>query len=165
MPIGNLYTGSAGNKDTVILPFDNHPFFTTSPYYGKGGKDWDHTARNKYGEPIYPVGTYTFTVDQNLNTMKDTFGSLDSAVYAGKITQTATVTFVQVNTTITTPLITQPVMTTLPVTTVTISPTTETTALPTSSPAAVKTTYSPLPEWIALLGIVVAGLFVIPKKR
>jgi hypothetical protein len=97
--------------------------------------------------------------------MKDTYSSLNSEVYAGKITQTATVTFVQVNTTITTPLITQPVMTTLPVTTGTISQTTTTTALPTSSPVAEKTTYAPLPEWTALLGIVVAGLFVISKKR
>jgi hypothetical protein len=63
------------------------------------------------------------------------------------------------------PLINQPVMTTLPVTSMTESSTTESTAVPTSSPVVVKTTYSPLPEWIALLGIVVAGLFVILKKR
>jgi hypothetical protein len=169
MGIGNFYTGSAGNKNTLIVPFDNNPFVTTSPYYGKGGKDWDHTARNKYGEPLYPLGTYTFTVNQNLNNIKDTYSILNNPAYAGK-TQTATVTFVQVNTTITTPLMTQPlinqpVMTTLPVTSMTESSTTDSTAVPTSSPVVVKTTYSPLPEWIALLGIVVAGLFVILKKR
>jgi hypothetical protein len=169
MGIGNFYTGSAGNKNTLIVPFDNNPFVTTSPYYGKGGKDWDHTARNKYGEPLYPLGTYTFTVNQNLNNIKDTYSILNNPAYAGK-TQMATVTFVQVNTTITTPLMTQPlinqpVMTTLPVTSMTESSTTESTAVPTSSPVVVKTTYSPLPEWIALLGIVVAGLFVILKKR
>jgi hypothetical protein len=169
MGIGNFYTGSAGNKNTLIVPFDNNPFVTTSPYYGKGGKDWDHSARNKYGEPLYPLGTYTFTVNQNLNNIKDTYSILNNPAYAGK-TQTATVTFVQVNTTITTPLMTQPlinqpVMTTLPVTSMTESSTTESTAVPTSSPVVVKTTYSPLPEWIALLGIVVAGLFVIFKKR
>jgi hypothetical protein len=165
MAIGNLYTGSAGNKNTLIVPFDNHPFITASPYYGKGGKDWDHTARNKYAEPLYPLGTYTYTVNQNLNNMKDTYSSLNGAVYSGRITQTATVTFVQDNTTVTTPVITPTVMTTLTVTTATIPQTTETTAEPTSSPVPAKTTYSPLPEWIALLGIVVAGLFVIPKNR
>jgi hypothetical protein len=165
MAIGNLYTGSAGNKNTLIVPFDNHPFITASPYYGKGGKDWDHTARNKYAEPLYPLGTYTYTVNQNLNNMKDTYSSLNGAVYSGRITQTATVTFVQDNTTVTTPVITPTVMTTLTVTTATIPQTTETTAEPTSSPVPAKTTYSPLPEWIALLGIIVAGLFVIPKNR
>jgi hypothetical protein len=165
MAIGNFYTGNAGNKNTLIVPFDNKPFITTSPYYGKGGKDWDHTARNKYAEPLYPLGTYTFTVNQNLNNMKDTYSGLNNPAYAGKITQTATVTFIQEDTPVATPVITQPVMTTLPVTTETISQTMETTEIPASSPVPVKTTYSPLPEWIALLGIVVAGLFVIPKKR
>jgi hypothetical protein len=170
MAIGNFYTGSAGNKNTLIVPFDNNPFITTSPYFGKGGKDWDHTARNKFGEPLYPLGAYTFTVNQNLNNMKDTYSSLNNPAYAGKITQMATVTFVQLNTTVTTPfitqpVITQPVMTTLPVTSMTDSSATETTVVPTSSPVVVKTTYSPLPEWIALLGIVVTGLFVILKKR
>ena len=170
MAIGNFYTGSAGNKNTLIVPFDNHPFITTSPYYGKGGKDWDHTARNKNAEPLYPLGTYTFTVNQNLNNMKDTYTSLNNPAYAGRITQTATVTFVQANTSVTTqpvtqPVITQPVLTTVPVTSLTESSTTETTAVPTSSPVPVKTTYSPLPEWIALLGIVVAALFVISEKQ
>ena len=40
MAIGSFYTGNAGNKNTLIVPFDNNPFITTSPYYGKGGKDW-----------------------------------------------------------------------------------------------------------------------------
>jgi hypothetical protein len=170
MAIGNLYTGSVGNKNTLIVPFDNHPYITASPYYGKGVKDWDHTARNNYAEPIYPPGTYTFTVKQNLNNMKDTYTTLNNPAYAGRITQTATVTFVQVNTSVTTqpitqPVTTQPVMTTVPATTTTESSITETTAVPTSSPVPAKTTYSPLPEWIALLGIVVAALFVIAKKQ
>ena len=165
MPIGNLYTGSAGNKNTVIIPFDDNPFITTSPYYGKGGKDWDHSARNKNAEPLYPLGTYTYTVNQNLNNMKDTYNSLNNPAYAGRISQTATVTFAQADNPVATPVFTQPVMTTLPVTSMTILPATETTELPTSSPIPVKTTYSPLPEWIALLGVVVAVLFVISKKQ
>jgi hypothetical protein len=164
-PIGNIYTGSAGNKNTLIVPFDNHPYITASPYYGKGGKDWDHTARNKYAEPLYPLGTYTFTVSQNLNNMKDTYSSLNDPANAGKVTRTATVTFVQVAATVATPLPSPPVVTTLPVTTATVPQTTDVPALPESSPVPVKTTYSPLPEWIALLGIVVAGLFVITNRR
>jgi hypothetical protein len=170
MAIGNFYTGSAGDKNSMINPLDNHPYITTSPYYGKGGKDWDHTARNKIGEPLYPPGTYTFTVNQNLNNMKDTYTSLNNPVYTGRITQMATVTLTQVNTTDTTPLITQPVitqpvLTSVPVTSMTESSTTEATAVPTSSAVVVKTTYSPLPEWIVLFGIVVAAIFVMSKKQ
>jgi hypothetical protein len=97
--------------------------------------------------------------------MKDTYNSLNNPAYAGRISQTATVTFVQADNPVATPVVTQPVMTTLPVTSMTILPATETTELPTSSPIPVKTTYSPLPEWIALLGVVVAVLFVISKKQ
>jgi hypothetical protein len=170
MAIGNLYTGNAGNQNTLIIPFDNHPYITTSPYYGKSGKDWDHTARNKNAEPLYPPGTYTYTVNQNLNNMKDTYTSMNNPAYTGRITQTATVTLAQVNTTVITPLITQPVitqpvLTTVPVTSMTESSTTEAIAVPTSSSVPVKTTYSPLPEWIALLGVIVAALFVISKKQ
>jgi hypothetical protein len=163
--IGNIYTGSASNSKTLILPFDNHPFITASPYYWKNGKDWDRTARNKVAEPLYPLGTYTFTVSQNLNNLMETYRSRNSTDTAGKITQTATVTFVQVDTPVATPVTAQPVMTTVPVTTPVVSKTATVTAIPTSLPVPKKTTYSPLPEWIALLGIVVAGLFVIQKRR
>jgi len=161
--IGNLYTGSAGNSKTQILPFDSQPFITASPYYWKSGKDWDHTARNAVGDPLYPAGTYTFTVNQNLNNMKETYALRNSTDAAGKITQTATVTFLKVNTSAVTQ--TSIPTSTQPVTTVTVSQTPAVTALPTSSPVPTKTTYSPLPEWIALLGIGVAGLFILRKNR
>jgi hypothetical protein len=163
--IGNIYTGSAGNSKTLILSFDNQPFITASPYYWKSGKDWDRTARNAFAEPLYPAGTYTFTVSQNLNNMKDTYRSRNITDVAGKITQTATVTFVKVATPVATPVSAQPDVTTMPVTTPLLSQTAVVTGIPTSSSVPKKTTYSPLPEWIALLGIVVAGLFIIPKNR
>jgi hypothetical protein len=163
--IGNIYTGSAGNSKTLILSFDSHPFITASPYYWKSGKDWDRTARNKFAEPLYPLGTYTFTVSQNLNNMMETYQSRNSTDSAGKVMQTATVTFVKVDTPVATPATGQPVMTTIPVTSPTVSKTAAATAIPTSLPEPKKTTYSPLPEWIALLGVVIAGLFIIPRNR
>ncbi|MDD1695691.1 MAG: DUF3821 domain-containing protein [Methanoregula sp.] len=168
-PVGNIYTGSAGTKNTQIISFDTHPFITASPYYWKNGKDWDHTARNKNGEPLYPPGTYTFTVSQNLNNMKDTYSGVSGSANNGKITQTATVNFVQVDATVTTPVSPQTVTTTLPVTTDTATQTATVTVFPTTAPTSsvvpTKTTYSPLPEWIALLGIVMAGLVVISRRR
>ena len=164
--VGTIYTGSDGNKNTQILSFDNHPFITASPYYWKNGKDWDRNARNKMGEPLYPPGTYTFAVSQNLNNMKYSYQDRNSTVNVGKINQTATVTFLKMNTSAVTPASTLPLMTTQPVTTtVTVSQIPAETALPTSLPVPIKTTYSSLPEWIALLGVVVACLFVIPKRR
>ena len=163
--IGNIYTGNAGNPKTQILSFDSQPFITASPYYWKSGKDWNHNARNAFAEPLYPVGTYTFTVSQNLNNMKETYRSRNNTDIAGKITQTATVTFVKVVTPVATPVSVEPVMTTMPVTTSPLSQTAAVTTIPASLPVPIKTTYSPLPEWIALLGIVVAGLFIIRKNR
>jgi hypothetical protein len=167
--VGNIYTGSYGVKNTQIYSFDNHPFITESPYFWKNGKDWNRTARSKIGEPIYPAGTYTFFVSQNLNNMKDSYKDRNTTGTIGKINQTATVTFLKVNTSVvsltSTPTSAQTLITTQPVTTTEISYTPAETVLPTSSPVPIKTTYSPLPEWIALLGIVVAGLVVITKKR
>jgi hypothetical protein len=163
--IGTIYTGSAGNAKTQILSFDNQPLITASPYYWKSGKDWDRTARNAVAEPLYPTGTYTFTVSQNLNNMKDTYRSSNNTTTTGKLTQTATVTFVKVDTPVVTPVPEQPVVTTMPVTTPPLSQTAAVTEIPASLPVPKKTTYSPLPEWIALLGIVVAGLFIIRKNQ
>jgi len=163
--IGNIYTGSSGNSRTQILPFDSQPYITASPYLWKSGKDWDHSARNAVGDPLYPAGTYTFTVNQNLNNMKETYALRNSTDSAGKITRTATVTFVKVDTLVATTVTAQPVLTTMPVTTPPLSQTAVVTEIPDSSPVPTKTTYSPLPEWIALLGIGVAGLFIISRKQ
>jgi hypothetical protein len=97
--------------------------------------------------------------------MKETYRISNTANTSEKITQTATVTFVKADTPVTTPVSGQPVMTTVPVTTPTPSKTAAGTAIPTSVPVPKKTTYSPLPEWIALVGIVVAGLFIQAKNR
>jgi hypothetical protein len=163
--ISNIFTGSAGNSRTQILSFDNHPFITESPFYWRNGKDWDRNARNAIGAPLYPSKTYTFSISQNLNHMQETYRSSGITDLEGKITQTKTITFIEESAPLVTPVNTQPELTTIPVVTSISSTTSSITAVPTSSPIAKKTTYTPLPEWITLLGIVMAGLFVLLKNR
>jgi len=163
--ISNIFTGSAGNSQTVILPFDKQPFITESPFYWKNGKDWNRSARNAKGEPLYTTGIYTFTISQNLNHMQETYKSSGITDLEGKLTQTKSITFVKETPPLATPLNTQTVLTTLPVIAAGSSTIAPITTVPTSSPIAKKTTYTPLPEWITLLGIVLAGLFIVPKYR
>jgi len=162
--ISNIFTGSAGNSQTVILPFDKQPFITESPFYWKNGKDWNRSARNVRGEPLYPAMTYTFTIRQNLNHLQETYKSSGITDLDGKITRTKTITFVKETPSPVIPVNTQPVFTTLPVVAAGSSTISPITTVPTSSPIAKKTTYTPLPEWITLLGIVMAGLFIIRKR-
>jgi hypothetical protein len=163
--ISNIFTGSAGNPQTQIFPFEKQPFITESPFYWKYGKDWNRSARNAKGEPLYTVGTYTFTISQNLNHMQETYRSSGITDLEGKITQTKTITFIEKIPPLATTVNTQPVLTTIPVITSISSTTASITTVPTSSPIAKKTTYTPLPEWITVLGIVLAGLFIVPKYR
>jgi hypothetical protein len=162
--ISNIFTGSAGNSQTQILPFDNKPFITGSPFYWKYGKDWNRSARNAYGEPLYTLGTYTFTINQNLNHMEESFKSSGITDLAGKITQTNTVTFVKGNASVVIPETVKPVITTISVIPSLSSTTQSITTLPASSPLGEKTTYTSLPEWITLVGIVAAGVFIIWKR-
>jgi hypothetical protein len=162
--ISNIFTGSAGNPKTQIFPFDKQPFITESPFYWKNGKDWNRGARNAQGEPIYPAGTYTFTISQNLNHLQEIYTSSGITDLEGKITQTKTITFVKETPPLATPVNTQPELTIIPVITSLSSTTASITTVPTSSPIAKKTTYTPLPEWITLLGIVMAGLFISLKR-
>jgi len=67
--IANIYTGSYGGAKTLILPFDTNPYVSSTPYLWRNGNTWDHAARNLQGDPLYPAGTYTFTLNQNLNRM------------------------------------------------------------------------------------------------
>lgn len=164
--ISNIFTGNAGNQKTQILSFDKKPFITQSPYYWKNGKYWDRRARNVNGEPLYPSATYTFTITQNLNNMEESYKAGGTGYGTGRIFQAKTVTFVTDNLPLTPSITTQPERTTQPVISTTVSggtdsPTTRATQLP----AATRTTYSPLPEWITLLGIMITGLFVIARNR
>ena len=163
--LSNIFSGSAGNPNTQILPFDKQPFITESPFYWKNGKDWNRSARNKNGEPLYPSTTYTFTISQNLNHMQESYRSSGVTDFTGKVTQAKTITFSNDNRSPVTSETTPMVMTTKPVVHLTSSATDGVTPVTSSSPVAKKTTYSPIAEWVPLLGIVVAGLFIITRNR
>jgi hypothetical protein len=166
--VSTIYTGNAGNSKTQILSFEKQPFITASPYYWKNGIDWDHTARGNSGETLYPLGTYTFTIDQDLNSIRETYSSSGIVNLAGITTNSASVTFIKDMSPALTPENTQPVDTTVSSPTPYPSATSSQTGVtshPTSSPLPVKTTYTPLPEWIGLVSIFIAGLIVLGKNR
>jgi Domain of unknown function (DUF3821) len=160
--INVIYTGNAGNPQTRILTFDGRPFITGSPYYWKNGKDWNRTARSSTGETLYPPGTYTFTVQQDLNSIQETYSSGGVLNLTGITTKSASVTFVKE------PLSPGTLSETQIVTVVTTPPLSQTTAItavPVSTPVPVKTTYTPLPGWIGVVGILIAGIIVLGKNR
>ena len=163
--ISTIYTGNAGNSKTQILSFEKQPFITVSPYYWKNGKDWDHTARSTSGETLYPLGTYTFTIHQDLNSIQETFTTSGVRNLTGTTIKSVSVTFIKDTSSTVTPQESQPGITTAPANTPSSPQTGAITSIPTSSPLAVKTTYTPLPVWIVLLGIIIAGLIVLGKNR
>ena len=166
--VGTIYSGNAGNPKTQILSFEKKPFTTVSPYNWKNGKDWDRSARSNVGETLYPLGTYTFTINQNLNSMRETYNASRPMNLTGIITGSASVTFIK-DPAPDTPQVTPTIMTTPPENIPTPSPTPSQTAIftsvPTSSPLPVKTTYAPLPGWIVVGAVAAAGLIVLEKKR
>jgi len=171
--VGTIYTGNAGNPKTQILSFEKKPFISVSPYYWEDGKDWDRSARSNYGETLYPLGTYTFIINQDLNSIQESY----TTNLTGTITDAASVTFTRDTAPAGTPQTTQQVVTTTQgntptssqtgiVTTVpTLSQTGIVTTVPATSPLPVKTTYSPLPAWIVVGAIAAAGLIALGKKR
>ena len=164
--IPNIYTGSYGGAHTLILIFDSQPYITSSPYLWKNGNAWDHAARNIQGEEIYPPGNYTFNVTQNLNHMEESFMASGAVDLEGKTKSSATVTFLAPDP-LAVPSSPVPVTTTFPEVTISTPATTvytTATAMPTSYPVAKKTTYAPLPEWIALLGVGIAGFLAVARR-
>ena len=163
--VPNIYTGTYGLANTQILPFENNPYFTCSTYLWKNGNAWDHAARNIQGDPIYPPGTYSFTITQNLNNMQESYGIVGVNESIGKTSSSATVTFLPGEPLVmTTSSVT--VATTLPKVTNSVPATTVTaTAIQTSPTIAKKTTYTPLPAWIALLGIGIVGFLAIVRRN
>jgi len=168
--VSTIYTGNAGNSKTRIISFEKQPFITASPYYWKDGKDWDREARSSVGETLYPLGTYTFTISQDLNTLQELYNQGRVLNLTGTTTKSASVTFIKDTSAAVTPQNTQPVSTIVPANTLSHSPSpsssqTGVTPIRTSSALPVKTTYTPLPEWIGLVSIFIAGLIVVGKNR
>ncbi|MDD1686860.1 DUF3821 domain-containing protein [Methanoregula sp.] len=161
--ISNFYTGSVGATTTEILSFDSTPFISTPIYMGKKMGSWNHLARDGSGSLLYPAGTYTFTVSQNLNNMQGLL-TASGADLNGKTTASASVTFLPqesftsatVSTVQTEPVATVP-ETAEPTKTI------QKVTIATTVPVTTKTTYSPLPAWITVVGLVGAGLLVAKK--
>ncbi|MDP2796268.1 MAG: DUF3821 domain-containing protein [Methanoregula sp.] len=159
--IPNIYTGSYGLANTLILPFETNPYVTSSPYLWKNGNVWDHAARNIQGDMIYPSGTYSFTITQNLNNMLESYTEGGE----GKTRSSATITFLAPEP-LAEPTSSVTVVTTLPKVTISAPATTVTaTAIQTSPTVAKKPTYTPLPGWIALLGIGIVGFLAIVRRN
>ena len=163
--VPNIYTGSYGLANTLILPFETNPYVSSSPYIWENGNRWDHAARNIQGDMVYPPGTYSFTLTQNLNNMQESYGTVGGNESIGKTSSTATVTFLAPEPlVVTTPSVT--VATTLPKVTISAPATTVTAkAIQISPTVAKKTTYAPLSEWIALIGVGIVGFLAIVRRN
>jgi hypothetical protein len=164
--ITNIYTGSYGSPDTVILTFDKSPYITSSPYLGKAGDKWNRAAKNTQGELVYPPGRYLFTASQNLNGMQATYNLAGIQDVEGRITSTADVTFTQAAFVTSTP--TPVIAVTTPESQETREETPSVTAPSTPPPATVvpvKTTYQPLPAWIVLAGLGIAGTLAVWRRK
>jgi hypothetical protein len=158
----SIYTGNYGKADTVSLIFDRKPVIAVSPWFWKDGSAWDLTSKNKQGDNIYPPGTYTVSIIQNLNHMDSMYTDLYPDEKIGLLESSASVTVSQPESFIVqtppnpgvtpsgeiTPI---PLDTTAPQLTSATMPVTRT-----SVPA--KTTYSPLSLWVVLaaLGMIAA---------
>ena len=157
--ISNIYTGSVGAASTQILSFDSNPFITTPTYFGTHMGDWNHLARDAGGSFLYPPGTYTFTVTQDLNYMQESYASA-GIDFSGRTVSSANVAFLpqEIVTTVQTPPqggeVTTPPVTAQPSVTGPVS------TAPTTAPVARPTTYSPLPVWSAAAGLLVALIWV-----
>jgi hypothetical protein len=157
----SVFTGSAGGKDTVIIPVENKPFIQTSPFFWKYGGEWNRTARGGMGDVLYPLGTYTFSASQNLNNMKYFYGDEEGVTISGpkRITFIADQPTAQQTITVTTA---STAATTTPSAIETGVVKVITTAIPTKKPT---WTSAPVPAWIALVGIGIAGLWVVYNRK
>jgi hypothetical protein len=166
----SIYTGNYGKADTVSLIFDRKPVIAVSPYFWKDGSRWDLTSKNKQGDFIYPPGTYSISIVQNLNHMDAMYSNLYPDEKIGLLESSASVTVSQPESILaqTTPtpgatpageVITTPANTPAPTLTSVTMPVTRT-----SVPA--KTTYSPLPLWVVLaaLGMTLAACAIRQTK-
>jgi hypothetical protein len=162
--ISNVYSGSAGDANAQIIAFDSIPFISSSPYFWKNAGSWNRESRNANGEKIYPDGTYTFMVTENLNHAQESYAAAGRKDLSGKTFSSAPVTLVRtaITSSVTTTSQTggPAVTTTTAGTPVTEAVTPELTTTTTS-----KTTYSPLPPLVALVGIVIAGVALSRKRE
>jgi hypothetical protein len=164
--ISNIYTGSDGSAGTEIRVFDSNPFITTASYFGKNMNGWNHRSRNLRGDMIYPAGTYTFVVSQDLNKMKESYAAASVSDQSEMTTASVSVAFLPEAALTPTLTAETPALentTVAPVASETEVEITDT-SVPTTAPAATKTTYSPLPVWIIAASLGIAGLLVFRRR-
>jgi len=161
--IAQIYTGSIGAKTTQIFNFDSAPVIKTSSYTWADGPSWDHYAKSTDGSTIYPAGTYTFVVTQDLNDMSDSYTG--AAAYGTVTSGDKTVTFIADSVT-TTPTV-LPSGTAPGETATSTQPVTsqQTTSQTTATTVPVKTTFSPLPTGIVIAGLGIAALAVLIRRK
>ncbi|MFA5268189.1 MAG: DUF3821 domain-containing protein [Methanoregula sp.] len=169
--LNTIYTGSYGKADSHGLIFEKKPFISVSPYIWKDGSAWDRTSRNIQGDAIYPPGTYSISVSQNLNRMDALYTDLYPDERVGLLESTASVTFIKPESTFvqttTSPVITPAVEVTTMQTDVTPASTrtdttpsvTRMTTIPT------KTTYAPQSLWIVLAALGLAVVYAARQKK
>jgi hypothetical protein len=158
--LSSVYTGSYGKAESQGLIFDRNPIISASPYFWKDGSVWDRTSKNKQGDLIYPPGTYTITVNQNLNHMQEMYADSSPENRIGLLEASATVTFTKpesapAQTITTTGTVPSGAVTTSPSETP-VSTLINETMPSTKTTVPVKATYSPLPFWIVLSGLGIA---------
>jgi hypothetical protein len=150
--------------------FDGKPIISASPFYWKDGIAWDRTSRNIQGDNMYPAGTYSVFITQNLNRMKDLYANVSQERKAGLLYTSATVTFAKpestpVQTISVSPAVVSDTVTTLPE----VSPSTplpgEVTRSPSPTTIPTKVTYSPLPFWIVPAAIGLALACALRQKK
>jgi hypothetical protein len=167
--LSTVYTGSYGKADTHGIFFDSTPFISSSPYYWNNGGSWDLESRNAQGEFLYPAGTYTVTVSQNLNAMKEMYAGRSVENTDGLLRSSAVVTLTKPESapveTVTTPAaVPSGAVTTGPAETPE-PPLTDTTIPPATTTVPAKTTYSPLPSWVVLSGIGIAFAYAARQRK
>jgi len=162
-----IYTGSVGGADTQILFFDTNPFITTPTYLGKNmGSSWNRQSRDASGGLMYSPGVYTFTASQNLNHMQELYRSSGVSDLNGIATGSASVQFLPQEALAATLPTAQPTdITTVPET---IPPTeavaVTVTTIPTQVTPETKTTYSPVPWSLVIVGLGIAGILFAKKQ-
>ena len=163
--IPQIYTGNLGASTTQIIKFDSAPVIKSSPYTWANGPAWDRNAKSTDGSNVYQTGTYTFVVTQDLNHMSNSYSG--TAAIGTVTSGDKTITFVSdAFTTSPTvlPSLTAPVGTAVTTAETTTAPQ-QVTAQPTKTTLPKKTTYSPLPAEIALIGLCIAALAISVKRK
>ncbi|MFA5332374.1 MAG: DUF3821 domain-containing protein [Methanoregula sp.] len=160
--IPQIFTGDVGASTTQIIQLDTHPLIKSPTYTWQNGAAWDRNAIGPEGSAYYQTGTYRFKVTSNLNGMQGSYSS-DAAI--GKDSSgEQPITFVA--DAMPTTLTTAPTVTASSTMADVSTPVQETTTAPvgtvsrTSTVTQARTTFTPVPTGIAVLGVLLGGILL-----